>query len=458
MTTTAVATPVATPARPAVPRGVLPVLLTATFMTALDFFIVNVALPAVQLDLRAGPAALQWVVAGYGLALAAGLITGGRLGDLYGRRRIFGLGLALFTVASVLCGLAPTAGLLIGARVLQGLGAAMLMPQTLAILRTAVPLWAQPKAFAQYGLTLGLGAVFGQLIGGLLIKADLFGLDWRLCFLINLPIGIAALVKLRTLPESRATGGRLDLVGVGLVTAALVALVLPLIQGPDQGWPLWTWLSLGGSAVLLAAFGVHQNRQSHPLVNLRLFRQPAFGKGLLAVQLFWMGQASFFLILALYLQFGQGLSALESGTVFMAIGAGYLFTSLNAHRFAARLGRQVVAIGALIMVAGLVSMVFAAGHGIGWLLPGLAIDGIGMGLALAPLTTTVLANVEPEHTGSASGVLSTVNQTGNAVGVALIGIVFYQATGYTGGFQAGLIALCVLEAALAGLVQLLPRR
>ncbi|MCP2325265.1 EmrB/QacA subfamily drug resistance transporter [Hamadaea flava] len=440
------------------PRGVMPVLLTATFMTALDFFIVNVALPAVQLDLRAGPAALQWVVAGYGLALAAGLITGGRLGDLYGRRRIFGLGLALFTVASMLCGLALSSGFLVGARVLQGLGAALMMPQTLAILRTAVPLWAQPKAFARYGLTLGLGAVFGQVIGGLLIKAGLFGLDWRMCFLINLPIGVAALVKLRTLPESRAVGGRLDLVGVLLVTAALVTLVLPLIQGPEQDWPLWTWLSLAGSAVLFGAFGVHQSRQAHPLVNPRLFRQPAFGKGLLAVQLFWMGQASFFLILALYLQFGRGLSALESGTVFMAIGAGYLLTSTNAHRFAARLGRHVLTVGALIMVAGLASMAVAAGHGIGWLLPGLAIDGIGMGLALAPLTTTVLAKVAPEHAGSASGVLSTVNQTGNAVGVALIGIVFYQAADYTGGFQAGLIALCVLELALAGLVQLLPRR
>ncbi|MEV4620761.1 DHA2 family efflux MFS transporter permease subunit [Asanoa sp. NPDC049573] len=458
--TTALATPATTAAaRPdRAPRGVLPVLLTASFMTALDFFIVNVALADLQRDLRAGPAALQWVVAGFGLALAAGLITGGRLGDRYGRRRVFGAGLALFTAASVLCGLAPSAGFLVGARVLQGAAAALLMPQILAILRTAVPPAAQAKAFAQYGLTLGLGAVFGQVIGGLLIKADLFGLDWRMCFLINLPIGVAALVRLGALPESRQAASKLDVPGVVLVTAALVALVLPLIQGQELGWPSWTWLSLAGSAALFAAFTVHQKRRRHPLVDLDLFRQRDFSIGLVAVQVFWMGQASFFLILALYLQFGRGLSALESGAVFMAIGAGYLLTSIIAHRLAARLGPQVVAIGALVMVAGLAAMAVAAGHGIGWLLPGLAVDGVGMGMALAPLTTAVLAKVAPQHTGAAAGILSTVNQTGNALGVALIGIVFYRAADYTGGFQAGLIALVVLEIALALLIQPLTRR
>ncbi|WP_027346301.1 MFS transporter [Hamadaea tsunoensis] len=459
MTTTAVAaTPATATAADRAPRGVLPVLLTATFMTALDFFIVNVALPAVHTDLRAGPAALQWVVAGFGLALAAGLITGGRLGDLYGRRRIFGVGVAVFTVASVLCGIAPTAGFLVGSRVLQGLGAALMMPQTLALLRGSVPPAAQPKAFARYGLALGLGAVFGQVIGGLLIKANLFGLDWRTCFLINLPIGIAVLAALRFLPESRNAASRLDLTGVVLVTAALVTLVLPLIQGPEQHWPLWTWVSLAGAAALFAVFALHQSRRTHPLVNLRLFRERTFSTGLLAVQVFWMGQASFFVILALYLQFGQHLSALRSGAVFMAIGAGYLLTSMNAHRIAARLGRHAVTAGALIMVAGLAGMAAAAGHGVGWLLPGLAVDGLGMGMALAPLTTIALSRVAAEHTGAAAGVLATVNQTGNALGVALIGIVFYQASGYTAGFEAGLIVLIGLEALLALLIQLLPRR
>jgi EmrB/QacA subfamily drug resistance transporter len=440
------------------PRGVLPALLTVTFLTALDFFIVNVAMPAIQHDLRAGPAALQWVVAGFGLALAAGLITGGRLGDLYGRRRVLSAGLVLFTAASVLCGVAPTAGALVAGRVLQGVGAALLMPQTLAILRTAVPAAAQPRAVARYGLTLGLGAVFGQVVGGVLIKADLFGLDWRTCFLINLPVGAAALVMLRGVPESRGGGTRLDLAGAGLVTAALVALVLPLIQGREQGWPAWTLVSLVLAFALFAAFLVLQRYREQPLVDLRLFHGRSFGAGLVAVQAFWMGQASFFLVLALYLQSGRGLSALQSGTVFMAVGAGYLLTSLRAHRIAARLGRSAVALGAAVMAAGLTAMALAAGAGIGWLLPGLALEGLGMGLALAPLTTLALSAVPAAHTGSAAGVLSTVNQIGNALGVALIGIVFYRGATITDGFRDSMLALVVLELALAGLVRLLPRR
>ncbi|PWU58719.1 MFS transporter [Micromonospora globispora] len=427
-------------------------------MTAIDAFIVNVALPAMQRDLDAGPAALEWVVAGYVLAVATGLITGGRLGDRYGRRRIFGVGVALFTAASVLCGLAPTVAVLVGARVLQGLAAALLVPQVLAIVRTSVAPAEQPRAFARYGLTLGLGAVFGQLIGGLLIRADLFGLDWRLCFLINLPIGVAALAFLRRVPESRHPATRLDLAGVVLVSAALVTLVLPLVEGREQGWPMWTWLSLAASVVLFALFAASQRRGGQPLVDLTLFRERAFSVGLVATQVFWMGQASFFLILALHLQVTRGLSALESGAVFMAIGGGYLATSTYAHRIAARLGRQVVSVGALAMAVGLYGMWEAAGHGAGWLVPGLAVDGIGMGMALAPLTTTVLSRVTPRHTGAAAGVLATVNQTGNAVGVALIGIVFYQAADLTAGFRAGLVALIVLELALAAIIQLLPRR
>ncbi|MFD7988936.1 MFS transporter [Kitasatospora indigofera] len=449
--------------RPA--RGLLPVVLTATFMTALDFFIVNVAVPSVQVDLRAGPAAVQWVIAGFGLALAAGLVTAGRLGDRYGRRRVFALGLALFTLASAGCGLAPTAGALVAARVLQGLAAALTGPQVLAILRTAFSGAAQARAFAMYGLTLGVGAVFGQLIGGLLIRADLFGLDWRTCFLINLPVGLAALLLVRRcLPESRAPRRPgLDPAGVVLVTLALTTLVLPLIQGREQGWPLWTWLCLGGSAVLLAAFGAHQHRLSaSPLVDTRLFRERAFAAGILAQLAFWLGQASFFLVLALYLQQGRGLDALGAGLVFTAIGLGYLLTSVTADRLAARIGRQVVAVGALLMAAGL-GLIGLAAYGVGttgsvwWLAPGLFVDGLGMGMVIAPVTTTVLTRVAPELVGSAAGVLATVQQVGGALGIALIGIVFYGAGGFPRGFELSVAALAVLELVLAALVQLLPR-
>ncbi|MFI6445045.1 MFS transporter [Kitasatospora sp. NPDC050543] len=465
-TTTATTAPAAPATGEPSALGLLLVVLAATFMTALDFFIVNVAIPSVQLDLRAGPTAVQWVIAGFGLALAGGLITAGRLGDRYGRRRVFGLGLALFTLASAGCGLAPTAAALIGARALQGLSAALMGPQVLAMLRTSFSGAAQARAFSLYGLTMGVGAVFGQLIGGLLIRADLFGLDWRSCFLINLPVGLGALAVLRrSVPESRAPQRPgLDLTGVLLVTAALVALVLPLIQGRDQGWPLWTWLCLAGSAALLAGFGVHQHRHSaHPLVDTRLFRERAFSAGILAQLAFWLGQASFFLVLALYLQQGRGLDALGAGLVFVSIGAGYLLTSTSAHRFAARLGRQVVAVGGLLMAAGL-GLLGLTAYGLGgtgsvwWLAPGLFVDGLGMGLVIAPSTTIVLAGVSPQLVGSAAGVLATVQQVGGALGIALIGIVFYGAADYPQAFEVSVAALAVLELVMVALVQLLPRR
>ena len=227
-------------------------------------------------------------MAGFSLALAAGLISAGRLGDIAGRRRIFAIGLALFTLASAACGLAPGVGLLIAARVVQGLASALMAPQVLVILRTAFHGKAQAKAFAMYGLTMGIGAVFGQLIGGVLIRLDLFGLDWRACFLINVPVGLATLLLVkRSIPESTAPQRpRLDNTGVVLVTAALVALVLPLIQGPSDGWPLWTLLCLAASPVLLAVLGVHQYRHGraggHPVVEPALFRERPFSAGMVA--------------------------------------------------------------------------------------------------------------------------------------------------------------------------------
>ncbi|MFH8380260.1 MFS transporter [Kitasatospora sp. NPDC018058] len=481
----------------AAPKGLLPVILTATFMTALDVFVVNVAVPSLQGDLGAGPAAVQWVMAGFSLALAAGLVTAGRLGDRYGRRRVFALGLALFTLASAACGLAPTAAALVGSRVAQGLAAALMGPQVLAILRTAFSGAAQARAFARYGLTMGVGAVFGQLIGGLLIRADLLGLGWRSCFLINLPIGLAALALVRRcLPESRAPRRPgLDPVGVLLVTLGLTGLVLPLIQGPGQGWPLWTGLCLAASLALLAAFAVHQHRTTStstestsaesnsagsnsagsnsagsnsaagntaPLVDTRLFRSRAFSAGLLAQLAFWLGQASFFLVLALHLQLGRGLDALGAGLVFTAIGLGYLLTSNTTHRVTARLGEpRTITVGGLLMAAGLGLLALAAygaaDGGVWWLAPGLFVDGLGMGLVIAPVTTVALAAVEPGLAGSAAGVVSTVQQVGGAVGVALIGLVYYGAGDATAAFGRSVTALAVLELVLVGLVRLLPR-
>src|SRR5690348_1981483 len=242
MTVTAVRQQVPAPPAGRLRWGTLLVVLAGVFMTTLDFFIVNVAIPSVQRDLGAGAGAIEWTVAGFSLAIASGVITAGRLGDRFGRRRLYGIGLALFTLASLACGLAPTAGSLVAGRIAQGLSAALMAPQALAILGTAFAGHARARAFSAYGLSMGLAAVFGQLIGGVLIRADVLGLGWRSCFLINVPIGALALAALRrAVPPSAGDGrARLDLAGMVLVTAALVATVLPLISGQSAGWPLWT--------------------------------------------------------------------------------------------------------------------------------------------------------------------------------------------------------------------------
>ena len=450
------------------------VILTGTFMVILDFFIVNVALPAMQRELHASTAAIEFVVAGYGLAYAVGLITGGRLGDLYGRRRLFAVGLILFVLTSAACGLAPTATALVLARVLQGIAAALLSPQVLAMLGIIYTGEDRTRAFTAYGLVLGLAAVLGQLIGGLLIRADVAGLGWRMCFLINVPIGIAALILTpRLVPESRAEGHRrLDLAGATLVTLGLVAVVLPLVEGRAQGWPHWTWFCLALSVPLLLAFvGYQRWRGAHggaPLIDLALFGERAFAVGILVVLVFYAGIASFFFVLALYLQQGRGLDALASGVIFTAIGVGFLATSMSARRLAHWLGRQSLAVGALILAVGLallyvtVARVGATGH-IALLAPALLIDGAGMGMVMAPLISTVLAGIASRHAGAAAGVLTTAVQVGNALGVAIIGIIFYGALGHTGrreaythAFSASVLYLIASALAVAVLIQLLP--
>ncbi|MEZ0108923.1 EmrB/QacA subfamily drug resistance transporter [Catenulispora sp. EB89] len=448
------------------------VLLAGVFMTTLDIFIVNVAIPATQRDLHASPAAIQWIVAGYGLTVAAGVITAGRLGDMFGRRRMYALGMALFTAASAACGMAPTADVLIASRVVQGIGAALLSPQTLAIIGTAFEGAKRVRAFTAYALAMGLAAVFGQLIGGVLIDLNFSGLGWRSCFLINVPVGAVALTLVpRAVPESRAEGARtrLDVPGVAMVSAALVATVLPLIQGQSQGWPLWTWLSFGAALVLFGAFGWYQGRlaaaQKSPLIDPALFRSKGFTRGIIAQIVFWMGQGSFFLIFALYLQIGRGLDALHAGLVFTAIGIGYLLTSMVAQKLTARLGRQTAAVGTLLMAVSLADLIvtlhLTGSHGsLLWTIPALVGDGAGMGLAIGPLAAGAMGRVAPQHTGAASGVVSTVMQVGGAVGVAVIGIVFYSALGssttpaaYTHAFTAGLELLVGVAVAVTVLLQ-----
>ena len=449
----------------------LAVVLTGTFMVVLDFFIVNVAMPAMQSDLHAGTGAIEWVVAGYGLTFATFLITAGRLGDQLGRRRMFSVGLAAFTLASAACGLAPSPAVLVVARLVQGLAAALLSPQVLSIIGVVYNGPDRVRAISIYGIVLGLAAVGGQLIGGVLVQADIAGLGWRSCFLINVPIGVVGLaIAARAVPESRVEGAnRLDLVGTALVTLGLVDIVLPLVEGRQHGWPAWTWLCLGAAPITLGLFAAHQRRLSRrggaPLLDPALFRERAFSAGLVTQLVFFASMASYFLVLALYLQQGRGLDALQAGLVFTILAAAYLVASAYAPGLTPRLGRRLPAIGGLVLAVGhgLLALSVAdigVGGSVALLVPGMLLEGAGMGLVITPLTSTVLGSLQPENAGAAAGALSTMQQVGNALGVAVTGVIFFGALdgGFGHAFEISLIQLALLGAAVTALTWLLPRR
>jgi EmrB/QacA subfamily drug resistance transporter len=446
----------------------LPVILAGTFMVVLDFFIVNVALPSMQAHLHASAGAIEWVVAGYGLTNAVFLITGARLGDRVGRVRVFTAGLALFTLASAGCGLAGTPEVLVISRLAQGSAAALLTSNVLSIIAVLYDGADRAKALAAYGMSMGLAAVSGQLIGGILVQVNPAGLGWRSCFLINIPIGLLAVVAApRVIRESRGPAATLDLSGTVLATLGLTAIVLPLVDGRAHGWPLWTWLSLAVAPVLLGVFALQQRRLAArggtPLMPPELFRSRAVTVGLAAQMLFWFGQASFFLVLSLYLQLGRGMSALHSGLVFTILAGAYLATSLRAPGLTVRHGRRVLAAGAGMLVAGHLTLaVTLADVGVGGsvlaLAPGLVLVGAGMGLGITPLASLVMAATPPQHVGATSGVMSTMQNVGNAIGVAVVGVLFYGAVshGFAGALQVSVIALAVALAGVAALTRLIP--
>jgi EmrB/QacA subfamily drug resistance transporter len=408
----------------------LTVLMFGTFMFVLDFFIVNVALPSIQQSLGAGEGAIEWIVAGYGISTAVLLVTGGRLGDQFGRRRMFAIGMAVFVLTSAACALAPDPDVLVAARILQGVGAALMAPNILSILGVVYRGPDRVRAISIYGMVMGLAATSGQLIGGVLIRTDLGGLGWRTIFWINVPLGVAALLACpRFVPESRADrGSRFDLVGVALITACLVAVVLPLVDGRQAGWPAWSWIALAASVPLAIGFVAHQRRKADrggvPLLNPRVFAAWPLRAGLITQTAFWCQQAASYLVLGLYLQQGRGLSALAAGGVFTFLAAGYLITSFQAPVLAVRFGRQVIAAGAVLAAVGDAALYLATGHGgsVAWLFPGLVLLGAGQGLCITPLTTTVLSHAESATAGSVSGALSTAQQVGNSIGVAVTGL------------------------------------
>lgn len=446
----------------------LPVLMAGTVMIVLDFFVVNVALPSIERDLHASSSALEWVVAGYGLTFAALLVTAGRLGDRYGRRLLLCAGLALFALASLLCGVAPSASVLIAARLAQGVAAALISPSVLALLGVLYTGPDRVRAISVYGVVMGFAAAGGQLIGGIILQADPAGLGWRAIFLLNIPIAaLALLVARRLVPESRARQTpAVDVVGVVLITAALVALVLPLVQGRQLGWPAWTWACLAAAPVLLGTFAAHQHRLERrggaPVLAPSLFRNPHLRAGLVTQVAFWCGQAALFLVLALYLQEGRRLDPLHAGLVFSILAASYLATSLRAPAVTIRYGREVIAVGALLLAAGeglLAAAAVVLGGSFAVLAAGLLVAGAGMGLCVTPLTSIVLVHADPERAGAVSGALSTMQQVGNALGVAVTGAIFFGAVsaGVAHAFELSALELAGLLTVVAVLTRLLPR-
>jgi len=418
----------------------LAVVLTAGFMQLVDISIVNVAIPSIQRDLDATYSQIQWVLAGYQLAFAIMLITGGRLGDIYGRKRMFMIGMAGFTLASALCGLAQSPSMLIASRVLQGLFGAVMFPQILSVIQVTFPPRERATAFGMFGATIGLATITGPLVGGLLIEANLLGLEWRPIFLVNVPIGIAALAfATRFLAESKAPRAlRLDLVGVAIVTAGLLLLVFPLVQGRDVDWPPWTFLSMAAAVPVLAGFALYERRKKardgSPLVDLDLFRQPSFVPGLALAAIFFMGIPAFFLTFSLWLQIGLGFSPLHAGLTGVPFAVGSALASAASVRLVPTLGRRILSVGSLLLVAGMGTLIWTVDRYGGavhsWqLLPALLLCGLGLGCVIAPLVNVILAGIRGQDAGAASGVLTTVQQVGGAVGVALIGVIFFGLLG-----------------------------
>jgi EmrB/QacA subfamily drug resistance transporter len=412
------------------------VLLLAAFMNLLDISIVNIAIPAIQRNLHASYADVQWALAGYTLAYALVLITGGRLGDTFGRRRLFLIGVVGFTLMSALCGAAQTPGMLIASRVAQGAFGAIMIPQVLSVIQVIFPAGERIKALAAFGVTAGLGTVSGPLLGGLLTQHNLFGLDWRPIFLINVPVGIIAVAASAILVrESRAPRPpRLDPIGVGLISAALLLLLYPLVQGRELGWPTWTFVSMAAAAPMLAVFiaweRTKDRRDGSPLVQLGLFRERAFAVGVGIAVTFFLGVTSFALILTLFLQIGLGFGPLHAGLTFLPFSGGVLIASGAAARLAPKFGRGVTMTGALVMAGGMTGLIATVRHFGGtvttWdLVPALIVAGLGMGAVLAPLADILLARVKPQDAGSASGVFNTALQLGASIGVALIGVIFF---------------------------------
>ena len=461
--------PVARPPAAVAHWGAVAAILIGEVLDLLESLVTTVAGPSILRDLGGSESALQWLSAIYTLGLAGGLLIGGRLGDRYGRRRLFLIGMAGFVATSVIAACSTGIDMLLAARLAQGMLGALMLPQSFGLIRDVVPRDMIGKAFGIFGVTLALSAIAGPIVAGLLVDANILGLGWRAIFAINIPLGVIGLIVGRSrLPESSADRTiRIDLVGCVLAVLALVALVFPLVEGRDLGWPLWCFGMLAASVVLLAIF-VRQQRTRAASGRDVLVVPSLFGKkvflGALAISLaFFTAFTSAAFILAVVLQLGMGLSPTESAVATLPMAAGMVLGMKASDRIAR--GRRQLLMGYFVAAVGLILLVvtLAVGPANAWLLaPGLLIVGVGVGSAMGPIFDVLTASLDEHEVGSASGLLNTVQQIGMAIGVAALGSILFAVIadrpdieGYLDGAAAAYAIAAVLMVVAAVLTAVL---
>jgi EmrB/QacA subfamily drug resistance transporter len=449
----------------------LAVVLSGIFVTVMDNSIVNIAIPSIRSTLHASFGEAELTVASYALAFSAGMITGGRLGDIYGQRRVFMVAFAAFTLTSFICGVAPNIEVLIIGRLLQGASAAMLSPQVFALVRMSFTEGGErTAAFGAMGLAIGLANVAGLILGGVLIQADLFGLAWRTVFLVNLPIGIAAIFLTPLVLDDMRSGERkrLDLAGVALSTLAMLLLMLPLVEGPERGWAGWPIAMLAVSPVAFVGFYLLQRWKSRhglsALLETDLFGDRAFNIGALLILFFWGSTTPFSFSYVLLMQTGYGHSPLATAGSLAILGGAFGIVSPIAGRLTSFGVRRIMMLLALVL-CWTVDPLPAA-----WLLPSLLLVGIGMGLFMTTILNAVMSGLHDRHVGSASGVLTTMQRGGNALGVAALEVPFFltlssagarglsQTASYIQAFGAVAFWNVWMLLAVVGLLLLLPDR
>ena len=440
---------------------ILGIVLAAEIMDLLDSTIVNVAGPSLKEKLGASPSALQWVIGGYTLTLGAGLIFGGRLADRYSRRNVFLLGLASFTITSLLCAIAPNIEALIAFRLIQGFAGALVLPHIIGFIRDVFPPEELGKAFAIFGPVFGLGGILGPIVGGFIIDGDIASTGWRAVFLVNIPIGIINLaLAWKYLPKKESDHSiKIDLLGSFIIIVSSGLLLLPLIQGQEAGWPAWTFVSLAISFLGFAIFTLQQrwviSRNRTPLVDPDIFKARTYNLGLAGIFTFFAGFTGVYLIITLFLQIGEGYSARGAGIANVAIALGTAIGgALSGAVLAEKFGPRVLQFGAAAQIIGAV-LLFSAlpdmqSFNFWHIAPGMLVSGFGTGLVVAALFDAILLAIKDELVGSASGVLSAVQSIGSSVGVAIFGTLFFNKV-TSGAIDAGFRHALVLQIGLVSL-------